>query len=366
MRIAFDARPLIPPLTGVGVWLEGLASCLLASTSWELELHLPRPAPLAVESWPRPPQVVAARPALPGTLWLATLAAAQAKHCQLFVGTLGLLPRRLTLPSVLVLHDLTPRTHPHHHRLVNRFCFNAFLEESLAAATVVVCDSQATARRLASLLPGRARWVQVIPAAVSDFFAPGEEDAGEVRQRFAGGRPYILQLGTLEPRKGIATLVAAHNLLLARNPQAPDLVLAGGRGWGGPVLEKALSRHRWPQRVHPVGYVSRRDARSLFRCAEVVVMASEEEGFGLPLAEGLACGAACVASDAEALVEVAAGAALHARRQDPQALAAALEAALHPDTNRQLRERALARAAELRWDKVLPSWLQLLTQVVEG
>jgi len=362
MRIGFDARPLVPPLTGVGVWLRELLSALAEATSWELTLHLPRRRALALEL-PRQAAVVASGLPLPGTLWLATTAFSQIQGCDAFVGTLGILPRRLATPAVLVLHDLTPRTRPHHHRLANRFCFNAYLEESLAQARVVVCDSHATANKLASLLPGWAKDTRVIPLAVSPFFAPGEEDPASVQERFSQGRPFILQLGTLEPRKGITTLLAAHDALLAANPQAPDLVLAGAKGWGGNFLTKALARHRFPERVHLPGYVTREEARSLLRCAEVVVLASEEEGFGLPLAEAMACGAACVASDDPALVEVAGGSALHFPRRNPKALAAALEEALVLANNARLRQLALARAQALRWDVVLPHWLSLLVEL---
>lgn len=351
------------PRTGVGVWLEGLLRHLAAATSWALELHLPRPAELGLHGFPRKLPVLAPRFPLPGTLWLSTTAAHQVQGADIFVGSLGILPRRLQTPSVLVLHDVTPRTRPHHHRLANRFCFNAYLEESLTQADIVVCSSHATAHRLASVLPGRAHDVRVIPLAVDGFFSPGEENRAAVEAKFAQGRPFIVQLGTLEPRKGVDTLILAHDLLLAENPQAPDLVLAGGRGWGGDFVERTLARHRQPQRVHLPGYVTREEARALLRTAKLVVLASEEEGFGLPLAEALCCGAACVASQEEALVEVAAGAALHVPPRDPQALAQALASALHPEAQADLRQRAAARAPFLRWDKVWPQWVLLFSEL---
>ncbi|MFN3413121.1 MAG: glycosyltransferase, partial [Thermoanaerobaculum sp.] len=156
------------------------------------------------------------------------------------------------------------------------------------------------------------------------------------------------------------------DLLLAENPQAPDLVLAGGRGWGGGFVERALAHHRQPRRVHFPGYVTREEARSLLRTAQLVVLASEEEGFGLPLAEALCCGAACVASKEDALVEVAAGAALHVPPRNPQALAQALSVALRPQVQADLRQKASARAPELRWDKVWPQWVSLFSELGES
>lgn len=363
MRIGFDGRPLLGPRTGVGVWLEGLLAALAGRGGHEFLLAVPRgggslgldPALGAIE-------IVA--PAVPmlGTVWLQTVAGLQVSRLvDVFVGTLGILPRRLAVPSVVVVHDLTPRTRPHQHTVANRFCFNAYLEDSLLAATAVVCDSEATRRRLADAYPGVAAGAAVIAPGVSSFFTPpGEEESGEeTRRRFTAGRRFVVQLGTLEPRKGVATVVAAHAALTAADPDTPSLVLAGAPGWGGDLLAAALDRHPAPGRVHRPGYVTREEARALLRHAEVVIVAGEEEGYGLPLAEALACGAACVCSDEPALVEVGGGAARIFPRRDAPALAAVLRELLVGDRE-AWRARARVRGAALGWAGPLASWQRLL------
>jgi glycosyltransferase involved in cell wall biosynthesis len=366
MRIAFDARPLLGQRTGVGVWLEGLVRGLAVDASTSLLACLPRRAAIGLDDLGDRVETVAPPAPLPGTIWLHTLAAPLvAGRADVYVATLGILPRRLTLPSVLVVHDLTPLTRPHHHTLANRFCFNAYLAESLAAATAIVCVSEATRQRLEAWFPRAGAAARVVGNGVDAFFAPGggAAEAAAVRTRLAGGRPFVVQLGTLEPRKGIATLLAAHSELLRAMPDAPDLVLAGGSGWGGGWLTQALARHGAPERVHLVGYVSRADARALFRHAEAVVLAAEEEGFGMPLAQALACGALCIASDEPALVELAAGAATHFPRGDAATLAAALESVLAGGDGAERRATALVRAAELRWERPLARWRELLAEV---
>ena len=362
MRIALDARPLLGPRTGVGVWLEELLRGLAATTDWTFVLFLPRDGDdLGVADLASRTELLAPTRPLPGTLWLATVAAGLVDgRADAYVGTLAVLPRRLRLPSALVIHDLTPRTRPADHTMANRFCFNAYFEESVAAADLVVCVSAATRERLAGVMPAQARAARVIRHGVDPFFSPEATSAGATRGRFADGRRFIVQLGTLEPRKGVATLVAAHGRLLGRSGDAPDLVLAGGPGWGGAWLADALAGHPEPRRVHCPGYVSREEARALLRHAEAVVVASEEEGYGLPLAEALACGAACVASDAPALQEVAAGAALTFPAGDRDALAATIAAATSPARQPALRAAALRRAAELSWAEPLAAWRELL------
>jgi glycosyltransferase involved in cell wall biosynthesis len=367
IRIAFDGRSLIGPRTGVGVWLEGLLRGLAGATDWRFVLCLPRPAALAgLDDLADRVAVLAPRIPLPGTLWLHTLAAPMiAESAEVYVATLGVLPRRLAVPNVLVVHDLTPRSHPAHHTAASRFCFNAYFEESLARADALVCISQATRAAVGKIVPDAGRRACVIAAGVDPYFSPSrdEGEAAETRRRFAGGRPFVVQLGTLEPRKGIATLLAAHGELLGRAEDAPDLVLAGARGWGRGWVERALAQHPARSRVHLTGYVEREEARALLRAAEAAVLASEEEGFGLPLAEALACGTACVASDAPALVEVAGGAARHFAKGDARALAAALSAALVPETRRALQAAALRRAPALGRAKSTAAWRELLGAV---
>ncbi len=367
MRIAFDARPLLGQRTGVSVWLEGLVRGLAATTPWPLVACLPRPGEeIGLGDLGGRLRALSPPLRLPGTLWLNTLAAPEiAGEADVYLATLGIVPRRLTVPAAVVVHDLTPLTRPHHHTLANRYCFNAYFAESVVAADAVVCVSETTRRRLEEHVPSAGRRARVIADGVDAFFTPAAAgaDGGAIRGRHAGGRAFVVQLGTLEPRKGIATLIAAHAALLAARREAPDLVLAGGRGWGGRWLEAALSGHPEPQRVHVTGYVSRDDARELLRHAELAVLASEEEGFGLPLAEALACGAACVASDEPALVELAAGAADCFPRGNAAALAAAMQQALTPERNRHLRAAALARAVALRWDGPLAQWRELLAEL---
>jgi glycosyltransferase involved in cell wall biosynthesis len=115
--------------------------------------------------------------------------------------------------------------------------------------------------------------------------------------------------------------------------------------------------------VHFPGYVARRDARDLLRHAEVVAMAAEEEGFGLPLAEAMACGAVCVASDEPALVEVAAGAVAHFPRGDAAALAGVISRLLGAADRGERRRLAIERAGQLGWGPVAVAWRSLLERL---
>ncbi len=368
MNIACDARALLGPRTGVGTWTVEIMSRLARTPGWRVELMAHRPFD--------PPQELAAAgaaavppefPGLPGTLWVQWVLPGQLRRRRetLFVGSLAMAPRRCPVPAVVVVHDLTPRLAPHRHTLKNRFCFNAYLEDSLSEAEAVVVPSRATRDVLLEIFPRVGHKVRVIGEGASDRFQPegalGEAEA--MRARYAGGRPYILYLGTIEPRKGIPVLVRAWSELAAHRPETPDLVLAGAIGWGaGPILA-SVERSPAAGRIHLAGYVPARDLPALLRSAELFVLPSESEGYGLPLAEAICCGVPSIASDDPALVEVAGGAALHVAVNDPAALASAMDRALAQEERRRLREAAVERAPVLRWEPAVKAWRTLLEEL---
>lgn len=364
MNIACDGRPLLGLQTGVGTWTVNIMGGLARRP--ELEITLWSPHPLSVPAQLAEAGVRAAPPPrlrLPGTLWLNSLlpVALSAERPDVFVGPLGVTPRRCPVPTIAVVHDLTPRTLPERHTLVNRFCFNAYLEESLLRAEAVVTVSKATRAELTHLFPGIEDRTLAIPNGVDQRYSPTAKSVGDsVRRRFSGGRPYILHLGTLEPRKGVIDLITAWERVVATRDDAPDLVLAGAAGWGvGPIFRR-IDRSPIRERIHLSGYVDADDAPSLLQSAELFVLASEGEGFGLPLAEAVCCGTPSVASKLPALLEVADDAALYAAPRHPGELAEAIDHALRPEEQRRLREAALRRERALRWGPAIDAWADLL------
>ena len=369
MNIGCDGRALVGPRTGVGTWTEQVMGGLAGSDIGRVFVAASKAVDLdAVGNRDNLTAVPAPKWPTLGPVWLNTTVPRLARRLELdvWIGSLAILPWNSPVATVSMVHDLTPRTHSHRHTVANRIVFRLFLERSLRTAHSVVAGSDATRNEILSAFPWVEPKLERIGYGVDGWFSPappGDEGAA-TRERFAGGRPYVLHLGTIEPRKGISDLVAAWEAL-ARGPAgAPDLVIAGKKGWHtGPILER-IEASSFAERIHMPGYVGREDARELLRHAAVFVLASEAEGFGLPLAEAVSCGTPAVASDIPVLRETGGDAALYSPVNDPAALAAALAEALEPDVATRLRARAAVRAPGLRWEPVVDAWAGLLERVV--
>jgi glycosyltransferase involved in cell wall biosynthesis len=352
MKVAIDARALMGEPTGIGTYTRGIARALAARPGITVGLFAPRPlqAPPSGDGLS-----THAGPDLFGLAWTqaAFSRRASAWGADVLLAALTIAPVFSRLPVVSVIHDLTPVTHPGWHAARTLAGFRPFWGRTVSRAARFVCVSQTTAEEFARLYPAAARRIRVAPNGVDREFTPDSDDTAHeaTRRRFASGRPFVLCLGTLEPRKNVPALVEACERLWKENPGRPDLVLAGGIGWkAGPILAR-IEHSEFRQRIHLAGYAPRRMALELYRAAEAFVYPSFAEGFGLPLAEAMACGTPCVASTAEALREVGGDAALYAPASDPAALARVIATALDdPATRARLRAEGPARAALFTWE----------------
>ncbi len=368
MKVAIDARALLPPATGIGTYTRAIAKALAARPGIEIRLFTPRPLPEAEAAGP---WSVEAERRSPGTLWVQTTLSRRARRwgADVLLAALTIGPVRGALPFVSVVHDLTPWTHPEWHALKTVVGFAPLWELTAEKAARFVCVSAATARELTSLFPETRERARVVPNGVDPEFAPAPDEpaAARTRERYADGNRYILYLGTLEPRKNVETLVAACDLLWSRCDPAPDLVLAGGSGWKSSPLFDRIARSPFRKKIHLAGYAGRAAARDLYQAADVFVYPSLEEGFGLPVLEAMACGIPVVASTAEALREVAGDAALFAEARDSAGFAREIERVLQdPATRRRLSNAGPDRAAKFSWEEAGRATSEALAQAAEG
>ncbi len=267
------------------------------------------------------------------------------------------MPERARLPRVVTVHDVSFLEHPEWHERVKTPFFRRAIRVASARADAVVAVSAITAERLRTLVAPRAP-VHVVAHGVDHAryrpVAPGVGDglaADEAARRRIGARaPYLAFVGTLEPRKDVATLVRAFDRLAGSRPDL-TLVVAGAAGWGARAVDDAVQTAAHGDRVRRPGYVSEDEKIALLRGAAVVAYASLDEGFGLPALEAMACGTPLVTTAGTAMAEVTGDAALLVAPGDAGELALALEACLEggPGVERRVA-RGIERAAGYTWD----------------
>lgn len=354
VRIAIDARALLQERTGIGTYTWAIARGLAARPGLSVGLFAPRPFPASVSDSGTFSLQTDHHPF--GILWLqSTLPGRIARWgADVLVSALTIGPARGDTPFVSTVHDLTPLTHPEWHAARTLVGFLPLWERTVERAARFLCVSHTTAKDLVARYPETASRVRVTPNGVDlDFFSPADDPSARrrTRQRYSAGQPFLLYLGTLEPRKNVEALVVACERMWGRRRSRPDLVLAGGAGWKTAALHRRIARSPFRDKIHVAGYAAREAARELYRAAEVFVYPSLAEGFGLPVLEAMACGTPVVASTADALVEVGGEAALYAPPRDVEALSRAIEQALEDQPLRgRLAAAGLERARQFPWD----------------
>jgi glycosyltransferase involved in cell wall biosynthesis len=345
MRIAVDARPLEERPTGVGRYLEGLLTAWLGERTGDTFVLLSPRRVTVPPSLEGRVEVAPSRP-LPGTVWLQAAAgpAASRASADAFFGALGIVPLAGGPPSVATVHDLTPLLFPEWHSWKNRLGFTPFIGGTVRVAQRIATVSEHTRRDLVARFPGAAEKTVVVHNGVSIGVArtggPPPNDS----------RPYILSLGTVEPRKNLPRLIEAMESIWDRRPDFPDLVLAGGSGWGVPDLGSQLAASRHAARIRPAGYLAGDERARWMAGARVFAYPSLYEGFGLPPLEAMALGTPVVASSASSLPEVVGDAGLLPDPEDVGAIARALERAEDDEAFRRAAAvRGPARAAFFTW-----------------
>jgi glycosyltransferase involved in cell wall biosynthesis len=257
---------------------------------------------------------------------------------------------------VVTVHDLAFLVHPELYPPRWRLMYRAGLLRTARRADAVITVSRHTAEDLARRTRLAPRKIHVIPLAAS--LPSASADVDEVLSRLKVPSPYVLFVGTLEPRKNVVRLIRAYRRLAARGaPHA--LVLAGPMGWRHQGLMRELSAEA-PGRIVLTGSTGPQDLDALYRGASAFVYPSLYEGFGLPVLEAMARGTPCVVSIASSLPEVAGEAAVPVDPRSVGGLAEAMERVINDgDLAERLRQAGRARAAGFSWEETARRTLEV-------
>ncbi len=364
MRVLLDVSAVPAQPVGAGVYAVELARGLSASAQVELVLATrksdsgrwrtiaPNAEISAVVPDSRPTRI----------LWEQARAAQLAKELRIDIwhGPHYTMPARLSVPSVVTIHDLTFFDHPEWHERKKVPFFRHMIRSSTKRATALVCVSEATLLRLSTLFTPKGT-VTAVPLGVdhSRFSPEATIEADRLLLSRHGIRePFIGFVSTIEPRKNTPGLVRAFAQVSKTMPDL-QLVIAGKTGWGLEQLRSAIETSGVATRIARVGRISDDAVAALYRRAAVIAYPSFQEGFGFPALEALACGAPLVTSTGTSLDEVVGDAAVTAAPGDDEALAAALCRALDPEMAADLRLAGPRRAEGFTWAATVEAHIEI-------
>ncbi len=270
-------------------------------------------------------------------------------------------PVRAAQRLVVTVHDVAFLTHPETYPRPWRAVYRAGLARVARSADAVVAVSRHTAEDLTRHTRIDPHKIHVVPLArsvpITDAAPESTLDRLKVRP------PYILSVGTLEPRKNLPRLVRAYRRLAMRG-LPHSLVLAGPAGWRYQALMREVPVEG-PGDVILTGSVPEADLDALYRAADIFVYPSLYEGFGLPVLDAMARAIPCVVSTSSSLPEVAGEAAYFV---DPRSVAAIAEAiervATDPMLAERLREAGPIRAGRFSWDETARRTLEVYKSIL--
>lgn len=264
--------------------------------------------------------------------------------------------------------EFFPRFFPQHvkkiwliHDLVWKFVPETINERSLfmecriknrmKRADTLCAVSENTAKDVRDLLGNNSNIIILHNAADKEiFYRANSKEIQRVKIKYDIKKPYILSVGTLEPRKNIMTLIRAYERMYKVNSYF--LVLVGDKGWKNKDLLDMIEKHPLKGNIIITGYVHKEDLAPLYTGAEVFVYPSFYEGFGLPILEAMQCFCPVITSNISSLPEVLGNAGILVHPADIEGIREAIEKVLN---NKKLRTAmkkcGLARSKEFSWEK---------------
>lgn len=362
MRIAIDFTSFIPQMTGVDTYMKQLVWNLakIDRINQYRIYHNYEDRRLFAEGLPlnishcslstrlRPVRLIAQQVLLPAAVsgWGADVV-----HSPSFI-----MPYlRGAARHVLTVHDMTSFSHPQCHIALRRSgLYRRMVLASLRRADAVVVPSQATRRAILEFLPDLQpdRIHVTVPGIGEEFRLCDPVSVRDVVARLKLPQPYILYVGTLEPRKNLPALVESYRRLVEAGAIKEHLVLAGKLGWGYEALLKQIQVPALRGRVHLAGYVDQKDLPAVYAGASLFVYPSLHEGFGFPPLEAMACGVPVISTRSSSLAENLERAAELVAPDDIAGLADAMQGLLTDDTLRAKRQgQGLEQARQYRWEQ---------------
>jgi glycosyltransferase involved in cell wall biosynthesis len=368
MNIALMGRSLRGQMSGVVRYTHELVSALSRLVPEDLTVFVTR-APDGLDELPvrRIRAPFATRSEYSRAAWEQLLVPMQMTRLRpdVYHSPNYIVPLALRCPVVVTVHDtffLDRRL----QRIKSHLYLRTLTAMAVKKADRIICVSQHTLDAFTEHFPQAQTRACLVGEGVNPRLKPSDPRAVQ-RFRDAHGLPdrYLLFVGTFEPRKNLARLVAAYEQTV-RLTHAPDhLVLCGGAGWKNQDVFERIESSPLRNRIHVLGYVADDDLAAAYTGCSLFVYPSLAEGFGLPPLEAMACGAPVVTSNTTSLPETVGDAARLVDPFDVESIVDGVVELLSDEMTRKTYvEAGFARAAEMSWDAVAVRTLTIYREIL--
>lgn len=277
---------------------------------------------------------------------------------------LPLLP--IKCKKMITVHDLAFIRLPKAFSLKKRAYKNLMAKYSIIRSDMIIADSNNTKNDIMDIFKIKENKVRVVYLAAGAKYVPVNDKNKilEIKQKYKIDRPYILFVGTLEPRKNILNVINSFSLAADKYKIEHDLILAGKRGWLYEPIYGLIKDSKYKERIRILDNISADELPAIYSEADLFVYPSLYEGFGLPPLEAMACGVPVITSNNSSLPEVVGDAAIKIDPKDIEQIAYETARVLNSNEIRDsLSKKGLERAKLFSWEKCAKDTIKIYEEI---
>lgn len=378
MRIAIDYTAGIRQEAGIGTYVRNLVAAMLTEDTQNAYTLLTSGHPTPEHPFPVAPNVNGKSIVIPdrylNILWYRWHFPLPAN---LFSGPTDIYhgpdfvlpPLSSKTRKVVTIHDLAFLEHPEYAVPSLAAYLKKVVPDAVAKADVVATVSHEVSRTLIKHFQTPREKLTVIPNGVAPHFKRITDPVllGATQHKFELQHPFVLAVGTLEPRKNHLGLIKAFYQAQQRKNGPAMLAIAGGQGWLYEETRQLVADLKLDKKVRFLGRVTDLELITLYSMADVFAFPSFFEGFGIPPLEAMACGAPVITSNTSSLPEVVGDAALLVDPHDTDALAKAITRVIEDEQLRtELRQKGNVQVARYTWAESARKMLAVYEKLHRG
>ena len=262
------------------------------------------------------------------------------------------------IKRVTVIHDMTVFLFPKFHVFLSQFLQRKFLPGILKRADLIITNSNNTTKDVLKFFPDYKDKINSVLLGRDQSLQPQIDE--EILKKYNVNQPFILNVGTLEPRKNIPMLIEAFSRFKQKSGASHKLVLIGKMGWKSHDIFKAKEASSFKKDIIWLGYVDKEELPVFYSMAEVFVYPSIYEGFGLPVLEAMMCGTPVITSKNSSLPEVGGSAVLYLDPYSSSELSNQLNRlSADPELREKYSSLGVIQARKFDWDQTARAYLEL-------